>query len=201
MVSVLTGDIINSKEVEPSIWLPSLREVLALYAKETEQWEIFRGDSFQVEVKLSEALILAFRIKLAIKKFERLDVRIAIGLGEMTYMSNKITESNGTAFINSGMCFENLKKKTLAVKSPNKDFDYTINTMIQLASLTMNNWTVNSVKLIKVALDNPELNQKQIAKLLDKSQSTISEGLKRSGFEELKQLLNYYEYKVNNTRW
>jgi len=201
MVSILTGDVINSKKVKPDVWLLSLRKILSEYANENEQWEIFRGDSFQVEVELTKALELAFKIKLAMKQHELIDVRIAIGLGKKTFKSKKITESNGTAFINSGECFENLKKSTLALKSSNKDFDYTINTMIQLASLTMNSWTVNSIKLIKVALDNPELNQNKIAELLNKSQSTISEGLKRSGFDELQQMLNYYEYKVNNTQW
>ena len=201
MISILTGDIINSQGLNPDEWLKSLKKVLNKYAKETIAWEIFRGDSFQVETTPELALELAVKIKLSIKQFEDMDVRIAIGFGDKSYSAQKITESNGTAFVNSGECFEKLKKNTLAIKTPNSKFDYTINTMFQLALLTMDNWTINSVKFIQGALDNPKMNQKDFAKLLGKSQSTVSEGLKRSGFYELQLLLEYFKNKVKDTKW
>ena len=201
MTSVLTGDIINSQGLTPEKWLKPLKKVLNNHAKETIAWEIFRGDSFQVEIHPEKALELAIEIKLAIKQYEEIDVRIAIGIGDKSYSAKKITESNGTAFVNSGECFENLNKTTLAIKSSNLYFDYTLNTMFQLALLTIDNWTVNSIELIKTVFENPKLNQKKMAKLLGKSQSTVSEGLKRAGFDELKQLLKYYKYNVENTKW
>ena len=201
MIAIITGDIINSKKIFPDKWIISLKQILNRFAKENETWEIFRGDSFQVEVAPKDALILAIRIKLAIKQHKHLDVRMAIGLGEKNYRSKKITQSNGSAFVNSGECFEKLKKTTLAVKSSNYDFDFTMNTMIQLALLTMDNWTNNSVKLITSVFDYPNLKQKELAQLLGKSQSTISEGLKRGGYDEIVSLLTYYKYKVDNTKW
>jgi hypothetical protein len=127
MTSILTGDIINSKGENPKKWLSSLKNVLNSYANENSGWEIYRGDSFQIELQPEEALEAALRIKAAIKQYKNLDVRIAIGLGDKTYSSKNITESNGSAFVNSGECFENLKKTTLAIKSTDKDFDYATN--------------------------------------------------------------------------
>jgi hypothetical protein len=47
-------------------------------------------------------------LKATIKQHKALDVRMAIGIGTIDYTSNKVTESNGSAFIRE--CFEGLKK-------------------------------------------------------------------------------------------
>jgi predicted XRE-type DNA-binding protein len=62
--------------------------------------------------------------------------------------------------------------------------------------LTIDNWTVKSSKLIKTHFENPKLNQKDLAKLLGKTQSNISAGLKRSGFDEISQMLAFYNYQI-----
>lgn len=196
MISIITGDIINSKSSEPKKWLNTLKEILNQYGKQPKQWDVFRGDSFQLETKPEEALKAAILIKSSIKQFKNIDVRIAIGIGEKTYSSDKITESNGTAFINSGECFDDLKKTTLAIKSPFEHFDVQTNIMFDLALLTINSWTSTSAKLIKTALEKPELTQVELAKHFNTTQSNISKGLKRGGFDEISKLLHYYNAQV-----
>lgn len=198
MEAIITGDLINSRKVEPSEWMPALKKVLKKYGKEPKNWEIFRGDSFQLNTKPEDALMAAILIKAQIKQWKNLDVRIGIGIGEITYQAAKITESNGTAFLNSGECFEELKKQTLAIKTPNKDLNETLNLMIELASLTIDRWTETAAKLIKLKIENQNLNQKDLANLLNKTaQGTISEGLKRAGYDEIQRLLNYYKLKIS----
>jgi predicted XRE-type DNA-binding protein len=196
MTSIITGDIINSQKSSPKHWLEALKQVLNSFGKTPQTWEVYRGDSFQFEIKPEQALQACMLIKATIKRFENLDVRLAIGIGEKTYQSENITESNGSAFVNSGECFENLDKTTLAIKSPFERFDTSINIMLELAQLTINNWTSTSAVLVKTTLENPNLNQNQIAKILDRTQSNISQGLKRSGFEEIKKLLYYYQTQI-----
>lgn len=198
MEAIITGDLINSRQVEPSEWMPALKKVLKKYGKEPANWEIFRGDSFQLNTKPEDALMAAILLKAEIKQWKNLDIRLAIGLGEITYRAAKITESNGTAFLNSGECFEELKKQTLAIKTPNKDFDTTLNLMIELASLTIDKWTETAAKLIKLKIENPTAYQKDLANLLNKTaQGTISEGLKRGGYDEIQKLLDYYKIKIS----
>lgn len=196
MTSIITGDIINSRKKIPETWMIKLKNTLNSLGNTPKDWEIFRGDSFQLEVRPEDALKACLIIKSAIKQFKALDVRLAIGLGDKTYDALTITESNGSAFVNSGECFENLKKQTLALKSNFQDFDNTINTMLELACLTMNNWSVTSSTLINTTLNNPNLNQKELGELLGKSQSNISEGLKRGGYDEILKLLRYYNTQV-----
>ncbi len=192
MISILTGDIVNSRERTPEQWMPILKEVFEHYGAEPTEWEIYRGDSFQIEIPIEKALETAFLIKATVKQCKPLDVRIAIGIGKKTYTSKKITESNGDAFERSGECFENLKKQNIAIKSPSKEFDITINLMLRLALLTFNDWKPAYSSIVKTAIENPKKTQEQLAKLLGKTQSTVSEGLKRSGYEEMSQLISYY---------
>jgi len=126
-----------------------------------------------------------------------MDVRIAIGVGQKTYDVEKITQSNGPAFVNSGKCFENLKKQTLALKTNNKKLDETLNLLIQLATLTMDNWTPAISKTVKCAIENPKLNQKELAGLLSKSQGNISEELNKAGFDEVQKMIHFYKTQLS----
>ena len=197
MKAVITGDIINSRKVDSSIWIKTLRELLQGYGNEPENWEIYRGDSFQLIAEDTEALEISLIIKAAIRNHKQLDVRMSIGLGEIDYHSKKVTESNGTAFINSGEQFQELKKNTLAIKSPSKEFDQIFNVIFPLMMLFANNWTSSTSEIIKLALEDQSLSQKKIAKLLNKkSQSTISAALKRGGYEETVNVLNLYKSEL-----
>lgn len=197
MIAIVTGDIVNSRGVNPKIWLEILKENLSKFGKDPKSWQIFRGDSFQFQVDADMAFAMVLQLKAAIKKIEYLDVRLAIGLGDVTHQSKKITESNGSAFINSGECFDSLKKQTLAIKSDFENFDNVFNTIFQLISFTADNWSIKTAEIIKVALENPTTNQVELAKLLTKkSQSTISAALKRGAYDEIKAALNLYKSKI-----
>jgi predicted XRE-type DNA-binding protein len=197
MIAIITGDIIDSRKGEVETWLPLLKEVLNQYGQEPSDWEIFRGDSFQLSITPKIAILAAFHIKSAIKQTKAHDVRMGIGIGEVRYDSNKTTESNGTAYIRSGECFESLKKQTLAIKSHNSELDTSFNIMLNLALLTANNWSDTVSIAIKKNIEHSDINQKEIANLLNKSQSSISEALKRGGFEEIMNMNNYYKKQIS----
>lgn len=197
MIAILTGDIINSRDSVAIVWIDRLKTVLNMYGKSPKQWEIFRGDSFQLSIEPKKALLAAFHIKAAIKLTEKQDIRIAIGLGSETYQADRITESNGSAYVYSGECFESLKKQTLGIKSENIAMNETLNIMFNLALLTANSWTSVVAEVITAAIEHPNKNQKEIAKLIGKSQSSVSEALKRGGFEEIMKINNFYQKQLS----
>lgn len=192
MIAIITGDIINSRKHDTAQWINALKNILSSFGNTPKDWEIYRGDSFQLKTKVSNALKAAILIKACIKQYKAIDVRIAIGIGEEQYTSEKITESNGSAYANSGECFENLKKSTMAIKSSSSLFDKSINIMLDLALLTMNHWTPTSAKFIMLALQHPEHNQSELASMTKTSQGNFSRGLKRGGYDEILKLLEYY---------
>lgn len=185
ITSVITGDITNSREVSNDQWMPALKAVMNHYGKSPKNWEIFRGDSFQLELPPEKAMMAAIHLKATIKQYRSLDVRMAIGIGTKSYDAEKITESNGSAFIHSGEAFEALKKSMMAIKSEWPAFDDEVNHYIGLALLTMNSWPANSASMLKAAIEHPELTQQQLAAKLERTQSTVSEGLNRAGYIEI----------------
>lgn len=197
MKAVITGDVINSRKVASGLWLDDLKQILNAYGSEPKDWEIYRGDSFQLVVAADDALEVAFTLKATIKQHKALDVRMAIGVGSVDYSADKITESNGVAFINSGECFERLKKQTLGIQTPWVEFNSAFEVIMPLVLLVADNWTSTSAEIFKKALENPEINQNQLAKALNrKSQSSISSSLKRAGYEEIKNMLAFYKQEI-----
>jgi len=192
MTAVITGDIIDSQRGQVDSWMEPLKRVLNAYGDTPKDWEIYRGDSFQLKVDVKTALLAAIHLKAAIKQTKVYDLRMAIGLGEESYSSARVSESNGSAFVHSGECFDSLKKKKLAIKSPRSAVDEPLNIMIQLALLTMDDWSQVVSTVIKTAIENPEKTQSEWAQLLDRSQSNISEALSRGGYEEIMKMNDYY---------
>ena len=198
MVSILTGDIINSRSLTTKKWLTVLKSALAA-SGEQNTWEIFRGDSFQFQTSPSEALLKAIYLKACIKTLKNHDVRIAIGIGEKKFSGAKISESNGEAFILSGEKLDELKKErtTLALQSPWTEFDQEINVSIRLALIAMDSWTPVSAEMVKLSIENAGISQKDLVDITKKSQSTVSEALKRAHFNEILLLDELYRSKIN----
>ena len=89
-----------------------------------------------------------------------------------------------------------LKKQNLGIRTSNKKFDEQINLLLELALLTMDNWTPAISKTVKCAMENPGMNQKELASLLNKSQGNISEELNKAGFDEVKKMIQFYNNQL-----
>ncbi|HMF72754.1 MAG TPA: SatD family protein [Flavitalea sp.] len=204
MTSIITGDIINSRKVtDQKSWIQPLKKIMGDYGKTPKTWEIFRGDSFQLEIEQpEESFMAALKIKAAIRSVKGLDVRMAIGIGEKTYDAIRISESNGDAFVNSGEKFEELKKikQRLALKSPWEDIDKQLNLMITLASIAMNTWSATSAQLITLSLRYHTLSQKELGKKIKRTQSSVSERQTRAHYGEIIELEKYFRQRITEQK-
>lgn len=187
MTSIVTGDIIRSRKVDdPEEWIGPLKTLFKTQGSEPGVWQFFRGDSFQLEVKnVEDVLMIALKMKAAVKCIKYLDIKIAIGIGSKNYSAPRITESNGEAFIYSGELFDKMKKKNLAIRTPWNEFDKQMNLCFDLAVLTMDRWTQNSAEIVKMALDWPYLTQRELGEKLGITQGRVSDRKKRAGLEEI----------------
>ena len=196
MIAVITGDIVNSRKVNSEIWLPKLKDFFSEIISDPEKWEIYRGDSFQIEVPVERALEIALCIKALIKSNTIIDARMSIGIGEKDFKGTKITESYGTAFIYSGESFEKIKNNTLILKSPFESFDEYFNPTLKLLSFITDNWKPVTSETIFYSLTHKELMQKEIAEKLSKDSTTINKALKRGGYDEIVEIINLYSKKI-----
>ena len=202
MIAVITGDIIGSAKADTASWLKALKDQLNRFGTTPKDWEIYRGDEFQLEIEQpEEALLKAFQIKSCIKAFKSLDARMAIGIGEKSYQGGSVSQSTGTAFISSGRQFDSLKKQkvTMAINSPENEFDQEINLMLKLAMTTMDKWSVVSAKLAELVFEDPDLLQEEIAKRLKIKQAAVSQRSRRANLDLMLELEGYYRYKLKKT--
>ena len=80
MICIITGDIIGSRKIKDS-WLSDLKTALKVVSDHSGKWEIYRGDSFQLEVGPENAIKTAAYLKACIKVNKPADVRMGIGIG------------------------------------------------------------------------------------------------------------------------
>lgn len=200
MISIITGDIINSRKLPSTIWIDGLKELLNTKGKNPSEWEIYRGDEFQIEIiNPEEALLTALQIKAYLKTL-KLDARMSIGFGDKTYSAATISESNGTAFVRSGELFETLKKQktTLAINSGNSDLDTEMNLMLRLGLTFMDNWLVQSAEFVLVSIENKSLSQEEIGVRLGINQAAVSRRRKRAQYDLVLELDNHFRKKIKN---
>ncbi|MRH99912.1 winged helix-turn-helix transcriptional regulator [Kriegella sp. EG-1] len=195
MKAIITGDIINSEKYKASTWLDILKKYFNQIGQPPRDWEIYRGDEFQLKVPVEKALEVALHIKALIKSIKGLDVRMGIGVGEITFVGNGVSESNGPAYILSGRSFESLKanKLNLSFASNSLLNDRALNLMLKLALDFIDDWSPVSAEIVALVLENPNAPQKVIAEQLNIKQSAVSQRQKRARLDLVLELLAYYE--------
>lgn len=198
--AVLTGDIVKSREISPRAQLiETLKEALET-TRETHQaeYDVFRGDSFQLVVPSAPAAALVaiiIRSKLishSPKKSNLWDTRISIGIGEITYRGEKITESDGPAFLLSGKGMDELNKKNrkLIIKGPWEQADRSLSLVTRFADDIISNWSRYSAETAFLSLVYNE-SQSVLAERLGKSQSTINDRIATAKLELIRAYIQH----------
>jgi hypothetical protein len=198
MIAIITGDIINSQKSESELWLPQLKNLLGSWSSTPENWEIYRGDEFQLKSSVDEVFSKSMLLKSLIKSFENLDVRLAIGIGNEVFLSEKITESNGSAYVNSGRLLAEIKAqgKTLVIQTENDKVNRDLNILFKWASIDFDNWSTATAEIIHQLLRNSDFTQDDLAKTLSISQSSVSQRLKRANFDLIQETDQFFRKKI-----
>lgn len=203
MKSVITGDIINSRNIsDKSLFINSLQNILSdisdIYQAENP-FEIYRGDSFQ---SLYTKPIYSLRIALLVRsgllkespKNEIWDARISIGLGEVNFQDKNIKISNGEAFERSGIALDQMKNedRCLSVISGEKSLDKQLQTLNTLADAIISRWSKKSAEVIYLILLK-DYTQEKIAEVLGISQSAVQQRLASANFKAINAYIRYFE--------
>jgi exo-beta-1,3-glucanase (GH17 family) len=199
MIAVITGDIINSQQTETELWITQLKNLLEKWGSAPEIWEIYRGDEFQLKCRIDDVFWRFLAIKSLIKSNENLDVRMAIGIGDENFSSEKITESNGSAYVNSGRLLNDLKSDghTVSIKTSNSSVDRDLNILLKWSSKDFDSWTMATSEIIHEMIMNKDTTQEDLAKKFSISQSSISQRLKRANFDLIVETNEYFKKKIS----
>lgn len=199
MIAVITGDIIGSESISTEIWLSPLKKLLSTWGEDPRDWEIYRGDEFQLRSPAKDVFQRFLAIKSLIKSLENLDVRVAIGLGEENFSSSKITESNGSAYVNSGRLLNKLKSenKTFALDSDDPQLNEDLGMLFRWVSLDFDSWTPALAQIVHESILYPKLTQEEIAQKLSITQSSVSQRARRANLELITETDKFFQRKIS----
>lgn len=184
MNGIITGDIIDSTSI-PIEQRKDLLTAISVISEELQVFsplkcEIYRGDSFQIVVNRPEmAMLIAILLRAGLKSRvpkgskQNWDARIAVGIGEIEFISDSILVSDGEAFRLSGREFDELGKRNLAIRTRWEDANEELKISTAFADDIITNWTSSQSLVIYMSLAY-QMTQKEIADKLGQSSQNIS---------------------------
>jgi hypothetical protein len=196
--AVLTGDIVRSSDLSPER-RKELQETLENAFQTVSDLlpgfraEQYRGDSFQalLETRPQESLrsLLLIQARLRIREF---GVRIALGLGDVSYESGSIPTSDGSAFQLSGPALDELKRKNqlVTVVGSSESFNGEWKVHSLALSYLLQRWTASQAEAVYWQLQG--LTQEETAKRLDVRQPTVNQSLQSVGWPLMDAILERF---------
>lgn len=200
MKAVITADIVNSTKV-----LDKDRDLLSQHIEKIIQeiqvvgmvkGEMYRGDSFQVLIEdYTQVVKAAILIRLGLIKSNlldkgKLDARMSLGIGEVTYDAKKIVLSDGEAFRLSGRNFEILGKKRILIATNSLEVDRLLNLLLAFVDDILLHMSVSQSNCLYESL-LLNLSQKEIAKKLGMSQPNVAKQLKAAKEMLFREFIDY----------
>jgi hypothetical protein len=196
---VISGDIIGSSLLEPAA-RKKLQQLLDAFFKQiAQQWpdiqvQQYRGDS--VQAILTSNRLAALRIVLLLHSYlakEKFKIRLAIGVGEISYRGKNVVTSDGTAFQASGPYLDDLAKSGEVLSIAGANDDFTSEWQVHSASLNyiIEHLTMPQAEAIYLQLQ--DLTQEAIAKKLKIKQPSVYYRLQGAGWPVVQKILNRFE--------
>lgn len=129
----------------------------------------------------------------------KVDVRIAIGIGEPGFAAEKVSESDGEAYRFSGRLLDKLKNRNikLAVKTRWEDFDCEMEVSFHLSSAIIDDWSLASAEVAWLRLLSNKT-QKELAGDLKISQPAVHKRLMKSHIEDILLLKNRFRNRITH---
>ncbi len=205
--AVLTGDIVGSSRLEAREQLvlkdslkQSFKRVRDMYPDTgpLPSFDVFRGDSFQgVLDDAVYALETSLLIRANLRKDQppdqevNWDARIAIGIGEIDYLPDNVSEGDGPAYRSSGPVLDRLKKDIrLEIHTPWQEVNDELNTECALLDALIAGWTPPQAEAVVMLLEGKD--RKQIGRELKISQAAVHYRVKGSGWFAVEKFINRY---------
>ena len=206
MKAVITADIVNSTKILDKD-RKLLSEILDKIIQKLQfvgmlRCEMYRGDSFQVLVEdYQYAIKIAILIRLGLIKSNllgkaKLDARMVIGIGDVSYEDNKIILSDGEAFRLSGRAFDSLGKKRILLATNNIEVDRQLNLLLAFIDDILLHISISQSRCLYESL-LLNLPQKDIAKMLGMTQPNVAKLFKASKEVLFREFLGYAEEELS----
>jgi len=196
--AILTGDVVNSTKLKArneKALMKALRGILSPH-----KFEFYRGDSFQVYMKLPagslKLALLCRTIAISLSEEEasgRYDIRLSIGIGTVQTPVKKLGSAKGEAFVLSGRAFDELEKegRRLAISTKMPIANSGLRVIADYINSIYKDMTPKQAEVIYELLTGKS--QQQAAVHLKRSKSTIHQRMNSGRWPEIERLLEQFE--------
>ena len=220
MISVITGDIVKSSSIRDenrAALLALLKKTFGeinntVLSASPANFEIFRGDSFQVVISQPElALITAVLIRAGLRGVmpesppegtrpgRTWDARLSIGIGEIFFDAGTAVESDGPAFRFSGTLLDEMKKtgSRLGIRTPWDDVNGELRVSCSFADQIISHWSAYQAQAVYHQLSE-NLTQQKLAERLGISQPGVSNRLITGNLPNINLMLERYHKLITS---
>lgn len=205
MLAVLTGDLVHSTKLDAktySLVVTVLEEYFeALHQQHGVDYEIFRGDGFQLVFTKAE---LAVTVLLQTKLFlnsqingHAIDCTQCLAYGSGNYNVGKPGRSSGGVFVTSGRGLEKTRPGEVRIMSHLPLLQPATDLICQQMSYVLNKLSVKQAGLLYHYIKEGFPAHKVLAIWADTSRQNISERLKAAGGDLLQPFINYTNAQLN----
>ncbi|WP_413282597.1 hypothetical protein [Vibrio sp. MA40-2] len=199
IVSVITGDIVDSQKIAPEDYEKMLTILKTVLTKLVEQvdarFDMYRGDAFQIVFfEPADAVLSALKIRLALKTSElRIDARQCIGIGRAMHIGNDIKTSTGEAFVLSGTGLDKLKSNHLTIQSNNSAFQDKTYLLTKFLDAHISGLTTIQTEALWSYFDLTTKTHEDIATALGKKRTNITKLLNASHYQLIEEYIRHFE--------
>ena len=209
--AVITGDIVDSSKL-PKAQRKILPSLIAKASRDTRKAfpdavpldvDVFRGDGWQLLVGdvarcLRVGLFFRACLRSTAKRGRGLDTRVAIGVGRVDFVRERVSQGDGEAYRLSGRALETMprKQRLLLVEASAKAADAQA-TIVRLVDVLVQNWTGRQALAVCGALRG--WTQEEIAKEWPESisQQAVTKHLEGAEWPALAAALLYVENNLH----
>jgi len=199
---VITGDIIASSKLS-ALKRKKLQDRLNTFIKKINKdypdfkAEQFRGDSLQGLLTKNKAAGL--RTALSMYCFlaaEGFKIRQSIGIGDVSFSSDNVITSDGTAFRLSGQHIDELKKRNELIYVAAEDKSFTEEWQAHSSALNFLLERLSSPQAEALYMQLQNARQEDIARTLHISQPSVHQRLQAAGWTVINPILQRFESTV-----
>jgi hypothetical protein len=196
---VITGDVINSSELSTPARKKLQRELGSFLKEALYVWpdlvmQQYRGDSIQAILTTNR--LMALRIALTLQSqlmASKFNIRLSIGIGEISFKGKNIITSDGSAFRASGPYLDALKKSGELISIAGADAGFSGEWQTHSASLNyiIQDWTPQQAEAVNLQLQN--YTQQRMARKLKITQPSVHQRLQGAGWPVIQKILQRFE--------
>jgi hypothetical protein len=197
--AIFTADIVNSSLLRATELDEVLAAINALIFPYAKKHEFYRGDSFHTLLNEPETgLELATLLRLCVRKMQPsrlkkpLDIRIAIGLGEIDTPIKKLSTATGEAFVLSGRELDKLSQteQCLSIVTKSNSANEAFQILSEYSDLLLANISYTQAEVLYLLLNG--FTETLVAEQLRKTQPTINRIKKAGHYNALQANITHY---------